>query len=240
MEIAGKKVLVTGGAKRVGRAICLEFAKRGAKVAIHFSRSEREALELLESIGGEKAGHCAVRCELSDSAASRRMMEALAPLDILVNNASTFRQTPLPSESVEEAKKQFDVNFWAPVELMKSFVASAPSAGELAIVNILDQRIVKTDAKGFSYPLSKKALAEATLSAALQYAPRVRVNAIAPGPVFPPAGMESSKMEETLRGVPLRRPVSPEDLAKSCAHLASNSSITGAVLFVDCGQSLAG
>lgn len=113
---------------------------------------------------------------------------------------------------------------------------STPS--ELAVVNLLDQAIIKTAHDSFSYSLSKKALAEATRTAALHYAPRMRVNGLAPGPVFPPHGLEHLRMEKTLKTLPLGRPVNPHDLADACVMLAANSSITGATLFVDCGQSL--
>jgi NAD(P)-dependent dehydrogenase (short-subunit alcohol dehydrogenase family) len=109
---------------------------------------------------------------------------------------------------------------------------------ELAIVNLLDQRIAKVDHETFAYAISKKALAEATLAAALQLAPRVRVNGISPGPVFPPKGLESSKMEKTLASLPLKRAVSPDDLADACVMLVENDSITGSILNVDCGQRL--
>ena len=120
---------------------------------------------------------------------------------------------------------------------MRHFYAhSTPS--ELAVVNILDQAIVKTPRDSFSYSLSKKALAEATRAAALHYAPRMRVNGLAPGPVIPPPGLEHLHMEKTLKTLPLARPVNLHDLSSACIMLATNSSITGATLFVDCGQSL--
>ena len=238
MDLAGKRVLVTGGALRTGAAIAKAFAKAGAKLVIHYRDSGGQAAELVEEMGGIAAGHSCVGFDLMEIESIDTLLSECGPLDVLVNNASSFTQRKLEDETCAEAKEQFDINFWAPVELMKKFAAQ-PGEHELSIVNILDQRISKTDAAGFSYPLSKKALAEATLSAALQLAPRVRVNAVAPGPVFPPKGLEGSKMEKTLATLPLHRPVAPEDLADACVLLASNSSITGAILTVDCGQHLA-
>ena len=238
MDLKGKRVLVTGGALRVGRSIARVFAAQGAKLVIHYRDSGGEALELVEELGGIAAGHSGLGFDLEDLGALPSMLAAAGPLDVLVNNASAFVMKSLQAETLPEMKRQFDVNFFAPIELMRLF-ASQPGDNELAIVNILDQRIAKTDPLGFSYPLSKKALAEATLAAALQLAPRVRVNGLAPGPVFPPKGLESSKMQKTIPALPLRRAVSPEELAAACVMLASNSSITGAILPVDCGQSLA-
>jgi len=237
MKLCGKKALITGASLRVGRAIAAAFASAGARVVIHYNRSEEEARSLLRSLGGEDAGHMALKCDLSIASELETMMNAAGPLDVLVNNAAVFSQSPLEAESLEEAKRQFDVNFWAPVSLMKLFVAKAAGA-ELAVVNVLDQRIAKVDPAGFSYALSKKTLEEATLAAALQLAPRVRVNAVAPGPVLPPPWLEGSKMEKSIASVPLKRAVSLDDLASACLFLAANSSITGETLYVDCGQSL--
>jgi NAD(P)-dependent dehydrogenase (short-subunit alcohol dehydrogenase family) len=237
MNLEGKRALVTGGALRAGRAIAKAFAKAGAKIVVHYRDSGGQAAELVEELGGVERGHSCVGYDLEAVESLGDFLAMCGPLDILVNNASSYFQRSIVEETLEDAKAQFDVNFRAPAELMRLF-AGQSGERELAVVNILDQRIGKVDPLGFSYPLSKKLLAEATLSAALQLAPRVRVNAVAPGPVFPPKGLESSKMEKTLANVPLRRAVAPEDLADACVFLAANDSITGAILHVDCGQHL--
>ena len=131
---------------------------------------------------------------------------------------------------------QLAVNFSAPVRLMQYFAEYAGRPG--CIINLLDQAICRPDENSFSYALSKKALAEATRAAALQLAPEIRVNGLAPGPVLPPAEMPESRMEKTLRSIPLRRPVALQDLCKGAVFLAENESMTGSVLFIDCGQSL--
>lgn len=240
MEIKGKKVLVTGGAVRAGAVLCRYFAAAGAKVVIHFNTSRDAALKLLAEIGGEPAGHSVVQCDLSDISAGKAMINALAPLDILVNNASVFERRNISEETYEEGLRQFKVNFFAPVELMKSFAAGVRSAGiaEAVVINILDQGILKNDDSSFSYSISKKALAEATLNAALNFAPLIRVNAIAPGPMLPPPGLEHFKMEKTLKAVPLGRAVSLDDFASACLFLVTNSSVTGEIFYIDCGQSL--
>lgn len=242
MDIKGKKVLVTGGAVRAGAALCRAFAAAGAKVVIHFNSSCDAAMDLLAELGGESAGHSVFRCDLSDIPAAQNMIAELSPLDILVNNASVFERKNISSESYEDAMRQFAVNFFAPVELMKSFAVGAYKAGlgEAVIVNILDQAIARNDSSSFSYSMSKKALGEATLNAALNFAPRIRVNAVAPGPMLPPPGLEHLKMEKTLKTVPLARAVALDDFASACIFLASNSSVTGEILYVDCGQSLIG
>ena len=238
MELKGARVLITGGAKRVGAEIARAFAEAGSRIVLHCRNSREEARALLNEIGGEKAGHMIVEADLSKPENIPVFFQQIPDdLAVLVNNASVFHRKNMKEETLAEAKEQFDLNFWTPAELIREFYRHF-AAQELAVVNLLDQAIVKIPQDNFSYSLSKKALAELTRCAALQYAPRMRVNGVAPGPVFPPPGMENSRMEKTLRTVPLGRPVNPRDLAASGVFLAGNSSITGSVLFADCGQSL--
>ncbi len=237
MNLSGKKVSVTGGARRIGNALVRAFAAKGARVAIHFNRSEKDALSLLEEIGGTRAGHALFQFDLTDPAALRHSAEDfLQGASVLLNNASVFIRRKIGEETFGESEKQFAINFAAPVELMKLF---AESCGESpVVVNMLDQGICRPDSASFSYALSKKALAEATRAAALQLAPRIRVNGIAPGPVLPPPGLPHSTMEKTLRSVPLGKPVSLEDLCAGAVFLAENESVTGTILYIDGGQSL--
>ena len=236
MDVKGKKVLITGGAIRVGKAICHAFANAGANVVIHYNSSEQNALDLLGDIGGISSGHCICKCDLSNLESIPSMFKSLGDVDILINNASTFFMGSLSSEKFHDARLQFDVNYWAPVELMRAFHYQDIDEG--AIINILDQRVDKVDPIGGSYPISKKALYDATMEAALQWAPRLRVNGVAPGPVIAPIGLESSKMEKTLKEVPLNRKVDLDDLTDSCLFLVKNESITGNIIYVDCGHHL--
>lgn len=236
MNVQGRKVLVTGGAVRVGEAICRAFAQAGAHVIIHCNHSQHQALVLLEELGGTSSVHSVYQCDLSDFEALGCMFEDLGQVDILINNASTFFMGSLADEDLYGAQLQFDVNYWAPMELMRAFHAQNLPEGN--IINILDQRIDKVDSIGGSYPISKKALHDATLQAALQWAPNIRVNGVAPGPVLPPVGMEDSKMEKTLKEVPLKRKVELDDLTDACLFLVKNESITGNVVYVDCGHHL--
>lgn len=234
MEIKGKNVLVTGGAVRVGRAISKAFAEKGANVFIHCNDSVEEAHELLEELGGNK--HKVIRQDLSEHGAAKSIFAEAGQVDILINNASVFNLKSLKDETMEEVCHQLNINFHIPLELMKLF--KDQNLGSGCIINIIDQRIAAKASLDGSYSLGKKSLAELTLCAALQWAPEIRVNGIAPGPVLPPAGMKDSKMEKTLRTVPLRRAVDMKDLTDSCIFLVENESVTGHILFVDCGQHL--
>ncbi|MFA6292533.1 MAG: SDR family oxidoreductase [Victivallales bacterium] len=229
-------MLVTGGAVRIGRAICTGFAKAGAKVVIHYNKCGKEAAKLLKLIGGEKVGHRMSKCELSDLDAVAKLIPSLGKTDILVNNASIFIPCPLSTEKLLDAKNQMDINFRAPLILMRMFMEQKIKEG--CIINLLDQRIAKTSTNDGSYTLSKKALAEATLTAALQWAPRIRVNGIAPGAVLPPRGMENSKMKIQISMTPMKKASTPEEVAKACIFLAECDSVTGQVIYVDGGQHL--
>lgn len=236
MKIQDSRIFITGGAVRVGAAIARAFAQNGAKLIIHCNRSVREAEQLIAGFGGSGAGHSVVRCDLSEPGSAAELAPALRSANILINNASVFVRRTLLEESGTEADRQFRINYTAPVELMKLFAETG--SGPRLIINMLDQGILHPDATSFSYAVSKKALAAATEAAALQLAPGIRVNGIAPGPVLPPVELPLSKMEKTLKTVPLGRPVALEDLCSACLFLAQNDSITGEILYVDGGQSL--
>ena len=237
MDLKGQKAVITGGARRVGRELVRAFAAKGARVLIHCRRSEKEARELLAALGGERAGHGVIVCDLSDPEQLLKVLpEMMKDASVLVNNASVYCRRTLETETLPEIKGQFAVNFIAPVLLMQGFAKYGRRPG--AVVNLLDQGICRPDETSFSYGLSKKALADATRAAALQLAPDIRVNGLAPGPVLPPVELPESKMEKTLRSVPLRRSVALSDLCAGAVFLAENESMTGTVLFIDCGQSL--
>jgi pteridine reductase len=236
MFIKDKTVLVTGGAVRIGRAICTAFAHAGAKVIIHYNKSGKEAAELLRILGGEKAGHRLVKCELSALSSAEKLIPSLGRIDILVNNASVYFPCPLGKENIAIAEKQFAINLQTPLLLMRKFQEQKIKSG--CIINLLDQRIAKTSPNDGSYTLSKKALAEATSTAALQWAPRIRVNGVAPGAILPPRGMEKSKMKIQISMTPMKKAPTPAEVAKACIFLAESDSITGQIIYVDGGQHL--
>jgi hypothetical protein len=234
MSLAGKRVLVTGGAVRLGAAMCRRLARAGASLSVHCHQSAAAAGALIEELGGKSAGHRLCICDLRNAAAVARLVDEAGPLDILVNNASVFRPVPLADEDPADAMDQFLVNFWAPLALMQAFQRQRRNG---CIVNLLDQRIRRVAEDG-SYSLSKKALADATLAAARQWGPAVRVNAIAPGAVLPPKDLPNAAMARARTEMPLARPPSPEDIADACLYLATAPTLTGQILFVDGGQQL--
>jgi hypothetical protein len=236
MIIKDRTVLVTGGAVRIGKAICTALAGAGAKVVIHYNKSGKEAAELLEILGGKKAGHRIVKCELSNLTAVKKLIPSLGKIDILVNNASIYFPCRDGKENISLAKKQFKINFHAPLLLMRKFQEQEIKEG--CIINLLDQRIAKKTPDDDSYTLSKKALAKATFVTALSWAPQIRVNGIAPGAILPPRGMENSKMKIQISMTPMKKAPTPEQVAQTCLFLIGNDSLTGQVIYVDGGQHL--
>ena len=233
-----KTVLVTGAAKRIGREIARAFAASGWRVVIHFCSSENEAAELLAELGGPDAGHSCVKCDFSDLKSVESLIPSLGmTLDCLVNNASVYSRISLKNATPEIVRDIFTVNFLAPFELMRSF-ASTQAGG--SIINITDQRIAAVDPDSGPYGLAKKALNDATEAAALDWAPSIRVNAVAPGIVMPPPGVPPEKMERLLPLIPMRTNASPAEIASACLFLADSDCITGQTLFVDGGMHLQG
>lgn len=239
-DLVGKRVLVTGGAIRVGAAIVRAFAEAGAEVVIHCRSSREEAEELLRGIGGAEAGHGILCCDLAAPGAPEELIRNAGPLDVLVNNASTFVRKPFDEETEEDILASLRINTLVPIALMKAFAAAlAPGKQDAAIVNLADQAVAGPSGPSeFGYLASKKMLAEATETAALQYAPRIRVNAVAPGPSLAPAGLEHLGMRGTLPLIPLKRSIDPEDIAAAVLFCARNRSMTGTVVQVDGGRHL--
>ena len=241
MRLKGKVALVTGGAVRIGRAVCLALADEGADVVIHYRRSAREARSLRAELVRRGARAFTVYGALDSRAGCARIVRearrAAGGLDILVNNAAVFHKRTLRRATAREFEEEFRPNLFAPALLMSAF-ARAEKEGQ--IVNLLDRRVEGLDWRCTPYVLSKKALAELTRMAALELAPRFRVNAVAPGAVLPPPGKGSGRSRDRAGPVPLRRPCTPADIAAAVVFLLRSDSITGQIVFVDGGQHLLG
>lgn len=211
--------LVTGGAKRIGRAICLELAAAGFDLAIHHRDLGDEAEELAREIEAMGRRAACLSVDLADGIATQaligRAAEALGPLSVLVNNASVFADDRLESLTGESWAAHMDVNLRAPVLLAQAFAAQAPDGS--AIVNILDQRVLKPDPRFFSYGLSKSALWVATRTMAQALAPRIRVNGVGPGPTLPSVHQAAGEFEAEARATRCNAPAVPRPWPTPCA-----------------------
>lgn len=232
MNLNGKVALVTGGAVRIGAAICRALAAEGARVVIHYRRSKKEALALAKELGGR-----AVQSDLDSESACERLIARAGKLDILVNNAAVFQKDSLKAVTARKLEAEFWPNLFAPILLTRAFAAQTKGG---AIVNLLDRRITSLDGSCVPYVLSKKSLAEFTKIAALELAPRIRVNAVAPGAVLPPPRKGKSYLKDNAGPIPLGRLVKPEEVAAAVVFLVKSESIAGQTVFVDGGQNLLG
>lgn len=233
--------LVTGGAKRIGRAICLELAAAGFDIAIHHRASADEAAELVRQIEALGRRAVALSADLRDVVATHELIgraaEALGPISVLVNNASVFADDRLDTITGESWSAHLDTNLRAPVLLAQVFARQAPVGS--AIINILDQRVLKPDPRFFSYGLSKAALWHATRTMAQALAPRIRVNGVGPGPTLPSVHQTDEDFAAEAAAVPLQRAGSPEAVAAAVRWLVDAELVTGQMIAVDGGQHLA-
>jgi NAD(P)-dependent dehydrogenase (short-subunit alcohol dehydrogenase family) len=239
--MSGKTALVTGGARRIGRAIVEDLARNGWAVAIHYHASHDAAEELAAEIVRQGGRATTVAGELSDFGSSRIVDDArraLGPLSLLVNNASIFEKDTVGSLDSGLWHRQLAVNLAAPVFLAEAFARQLPEREEGNIVNLIDQRVFRPTPEYFSYQISKSGLLTATEILAKALAPRIRVNGIAPGPVLPSAHSSPEKFASHVAGLPLRRQPDLADFGRTIRYLVENRSITGQVIALDGGQHL--
>lgn len=234
------RILVTGGARRIGAGIVRRLALRGHGVAIHHHDSAEEAETLRRVIAEVGAEVCVLQGALEDAATAPALIaaarEALGgPIDGLVNNASQFAFDALPLTDFTLLDQHMRINLGAPVALA-SALAAQDDLDQGAVVNLLDQKVANLNPDFLTYTLSKSALAAATELMARGLAPRIRVNAVSPGLTLPSLDQTAGQFSEHARQNLLQRPVALDDLAATVEHLLTCRSITGQNVFVDCGQ----
>ena len=233
--------LVTGGGKRIGRAICLKLAEAGFDIAIHHRGTDGAAEAVATEVRALGRRAAVVEADLTDEARVRDLVPAaiaaLGPLAVLVNNASVFEDDRVGTLGRDSWDKHIETNLRAPLVLSEAFAAQAPDGS--AIVNLLDQRVLKPDPRFFSYALSRNGLWWATRTLAQALAPRIRVNGVGPGPTLPSIHQTRADFDAEAAAVPLQRAASPEAVADAVAWLVDAALVTGQMIAVDGGQHLA-
>ncbi len=240
--IQPRAALITGAARRIGRAIALALAHDRYAVVLHAKHSRAEAEKLAGEIVSAGGKASVVLADLADPQAVSKLVAtaaAFAPLTLLVNNASEFEEDDIATLERTRFERTLAVNLTAPLFLAQAFAAQAPAGADTSIVNIADQRVLKPTPRFFSYTLSKSALAAATVTLAQALAPKLRVNAVAPGPTLPSPRQSPEQFATQAALVPLKRGPTPEDIAAAVVYLAGARSVTGSVIAVDGGQHLA-
>lgn len=232
--------LVTGGARRIGRAICLTLAKAGFDVAIHHHASGDEAQSLSDEIAALGRRACLLQADLTDESRVRGLIPAagvaLGPVSVLINNASVFRDDRIGGLTRESWDTHIETNLRAPLVLAEAFAAQTTQG---VIVNLLDQKVLKPDPRFFSYSLSRNALWWATQTLAQALAPGIRVNGVGPGPTLPSIHQTPEEFAAEARGTLLETPGSPEAVADAVLWLIDARMVTGQMIAVDGGQHLA-
>ncbi len=237
--------LVTGGAKRVGRAISLALAASGYVVAIHHRGEGDEAQALVAEIAAAGGRAASVAADLSHPDEIQRLLAAavgaVGPLTLLVNNASHFGDDSIKTLTAQSWAEHMGPNLFAPILLAQAFAAAAGSLASDAdpsIVNIIDQRVLRPNPQFFSYTLSKSALYTATQTLAQALAPHIRVNGIGPGPTLPSIHQSQATFDAEVAGIPLQRRTGLSDITDAVLYLAGARAVTGQMIAVDGAQHL--
>lgn len=236
-DLVDKTALVTGGAKRLGRATCLALADAGASVVVHYRSSSCEANQLVEQLKAMGVGAWAAQADLGNQDELESLVKdamALAGrLDILINNASIFPSGDFGSLTCDQLRENTDINAWAPFVLGREF-AGRTETGH--IINFLDTRVSSYDWSHVAYHASKYLLALFTRMMAIRFAPGISVNAIAPGLILPPEGKDQDYLESLKDTTLLKRVGNPGEVTKAVLFLLTSDFITGQVIYVDGGR----
>ena len=236
-----KTVLITGSAKRLGKEMAIHLAKQGWNIAIHFHSSENLAISLKKKLSNDfpESKFELFKADLSDSNQVERLipevLEKMGKLDLLINNASVFDPGFIGETSPDFLDRQMNINFKTPFVLIRNFAQHVKKG---AIINIVDTRISKNKSNYAAYSLSKKALWELTKMAALEFAPGIRVNAIAPGLTLPPEGKDESYLQKLAENIPMKKPGGVEPILQNLDYIIGNDYLTGQLLFADGGENL--
>jgi pteridine reductase len=260
-SLRGRTALITGAARRIGRETALALAEEGVDMVLHFNRSAAEVQQLAEQLQGLGVRTWTVQADFRRpdeyGTLIERARELATPLDILINNASIFPAEPLAGLTWSELSANMEVNAWVPLALSRSFAAGlgvAPGQGRSArapvasaagraagsIINLHDTHLAGFDFEHSGYILSKHVLAMLTRMLALELAPSITVNAVAPGLILPPPGADESYLTRQAYRVPLQRHGGPRDIAEAIVFLLRSDFITGQVIYVDGGRHLQG
>ena len=237
-----KVALVTGAAKRIGRAIALALAKDGWDIVVHYRQSAQEAEATVSEITALGRRSAALDCDLSDetavSALLPRAEAALGRVSCVVNSASLFDYDDAASFSVQKLDAHMHANLAAPVLLAQALHSATPDGEQAVVINLLDQKLDNLNPDFLSYTLSKAALQTATMMLAQALGPKLRVVGLAPGLTMVSGDMGEQAFEQVHQLTPLRKGSTPKDIAHAACYLADAGAVTGITLMVDGGQHL--
>jgi NAD(P)-dependent dehydrogenase (short-subunit alcohol dehydrogenase family) len=239
-NLQGKIALVTGASRRIGRAIALALAEEGVNIVAHDRRAqEPETIKVCDEVVGCGAKSWKAIADLEKpeeyETLVARALKAAGSLDFVINNASIFLPNTLMDVGFGDLARHVHVNAWAPFVISREFTRLV---GRGKIINLLDTRITGYDRAHVAYILSKHMLSAFTRMCALEFAPGITVNGVAPGLILPPPGKDENYLEQLARSVPLKRHGGPDDIATTVVYLLKSDFVTGQVIYVDGGRHL--
>jgi NAD(P)-dependent dehydrogenase (short-subunit alcohol dehydrogenase family) len=234
--------MVTGGAHRLGRTIALELAHHGFDVAIHYHTSAQAAEDTRNRVQAFGRRSVLLRADLATEAQVTRLIpqatEALGPIGVLINNASRFDRDEWYDATRETWDAHLETNLRAPFALIQAFARALPGLAEGVVINMVDQRVWSLTPHFVSYTISKAGLWALTQTMALALAPRIRVNAIGPGPALPSSRQTETQFACQSASVPLGRGPDPTEIASAAISILSLPAMTGQMMALDGGQHL--
>lgn len=235
-NLKGKKALITGAAKRIGRQIALSLAAQGVQIVIHYNHSDKDAEELKDILSEQGSITWIIKADFENPSEYEtlisRAIEAAGSLDILINSASIFTPCTLKDMDLGNLLHNVQINAWVPYVLSRDF---ARLVGKGQIVNILDARIEGFDFAHVPYYLSKRLFADLTRMTALEFAPHITVNGVSPGLILPPEGKDQNYLKELSKNIPLKRYGDPSDIADAVIYFLKSTFLTGQIINVDGG-----
>ena len=237
-----KKIVITGSATRIGAAIAKSLAGYDVKITLHYNKSVKEVKELKTELEGFGSQIFLVKADLSKITQAKKIIpfayKKMKGLDCLINNASIFEKDDLSNFNEKSFNNHLNVNLKAPAILTQDFKKYLKS-NKGNIVNIIDQRIFKLTPYFFSYTLSKTGLQTLTKTSAMSLSPNIRVNGIAPGPTIKNKRQSESHFKKQWKSLILKYKVDPKNICETVKYFIYNDNVTGQIISVDSGQSLA-
>ena len=241
-DVTHKTALITGAARRIGRAMAEDLASAGWAVAVHHNSSSTEGDEVVAAITARGGKAVSIKSDLADADAVNEIIpnavRALGPIGCLINNASIFEFDDIATATLDSWERHIAINLRAPFFLSQAFAAQVPATDRGVIVNIIDERVWHLTPHFASYTVSKAGLWTLTQTSALDLAPRIRVNGIGPGPTLPSPRQSQAQFDENARKMPLGRGTTPEEICAAVRFILAAPAMTGQMIALDGGQHL--
>ncbi len=234
--------LITGGSQRIGKAICEKLAKEGYNIAIHYNKSKKQAISLKNKFENYNIKVCCIKANLSNEKELKNLFikvkKKIGIINCLINNASTFELDDINNINKKKWDYHLNTNVWAPIFLIQQFIKNLPKKIDGNIINIVDQRVANLTPFFTTYTLTKSMMWSLTQTLAMSLAPKIRVNAIGPGPTLKSKRQTDAQFKRQYNSVPLKKSVNPSEIGDAVIYILKSQSLTGQLINIDSGQHL--